>query len=187
RKPRRRNGAMAASTHFVNTLGARASPNGSALNWYAIPPNANLRYLRCLWWIGTWKYATFESIVINQSFGLINCTSLRGVFSTHGDTAHARQLATQPGRLCFELNLSGTNLLMVNESKPRSTPTPPREEDEIWGCPLMFLKKIGGCDYTVCIAGGVAQACLGTAPSGTGIRTYECGACENLLTVLDMI
>src|SRR4029434_4974545 len=79
RKPRRPNGAMAASTHFVNTLGARARPNGSALNWYAIPPNANLRYLRCLWWIGTWKYASFKSIVINQSFGLINCTSLRGV------------------------------------------------------------------------------------------------------------
>src|SRR4029434_2341149 len=31
---------------------------------------------------------------------------------------------------------------------------------------------------------GVAQACLGTV---TGVRTYECGACENLLTVLDMI
>src|SRR4029434_2379990 len=42
-------------------------------------------------------------------------------------------------------------------------------------------------DCTVCIAGGVAQACLGTAPSGTGVRTYDCGACENLLTVLDMI
>src|SRR4029434_7427936 len=109
------------------------------------------------------------------------------VFSTLGDTAHVRQLATQPARLCFELNFSGTNPLMVNESKPRSTPTPPREEDEIWGCPLMFLKKFGGCDCTVCIAGGVAQACLGTAPSGTGVRTYECGACENLLTVLDMI
>jgi len=76
---------------------------------------------------------------------------------------------------------------MVNESKPRSTPTPPREGDEIWGCPLMFLKKMWGCDCTVCIAGGVAQACLGTAPSGTGVRTYDCGACENLLTVLDMI
>src|SRR4029434_4199541 len=63
----------------VNTLGARDRPNGSALNWYAIPPNANLRYLRCLWWIETWKYASFKSIVINQSFGLINCTSLRGV------------------------------------------------------------------------------------------------------------
>src|SRR4029434_8612353 len=57
RKPRRRDGAMAASTHSVNTLGAKDRPNGSALNWYAIPPNANLRYLRCLWWIGTWKYA----------------------------------------------------------------------------------------------------------------------------------
>src|SRR4029434_3348133 len=109
------------------------------------------------------------------------------VFSTHGDTAHARQLATQPARLCFELNLSGTYPLMVNESKPRSTPTPPREGDEVWGCPLMFLKKCSGCDCTVCIAGRVAQACLGTAPSGTGVRTYDCGACENLLTVLDMI
>src|SRR4029434_10569916 len=79
RKPRRRNGAMAASTHFVKTLGARDRPNGSALNWYAIPPNANLRYLRCLWWIGTWTYASFKSIVINQLFGLMNCTSRRGV------------------------------------------------------------------------------------------------------------
>src|SRR4029434_7519693 len=79
RKPRSRNRAMAASMHFVNTLGARAKPNRSALNWYAIPPNANLRYLRYLWWIETWKYASFKSIVINQSFGLINCTSLRGV------------------------------------------------------------------------------------------------------------
>src|SRR4029434_8072659 len=76
---RRCNGAMAAFTHFVNTLGAKARPNGSALNWYAIPLNANLRYLRCLWWIGTWKYASFKSIVINQSFGLINGTSRRGV------------------------------------------------------------------------------------------------------------
>src|SRR4029434_1802186 len=109
------------------------------------------------------------------------------VFSTHGDTAHARQLSAQPGRLCSELNLSGTTPLMVNESKPRSTPTPPREGDEIWGCPLMFSKKMWGRDCTVCIAGGVAQACLGTAPSGTGVRTYDCGACENLLTVLDMI
>src|SRR4029434_1143306 len=47
-------------------------------------------------------------------------------------------------RLCFELNLSGTNPLMVNESKPRSTPNPHREGDEIWGCHLMFLKKLGG-------------------------------------------
>src|SRR4029434_5058733 len=53
--------------------------NGSALNWYAIPPNANLRYLRCLWWIGMWKYASFKSIVINQSFSLMNCTSRCGV------------------------------------------------------------------------------------------------------------
>src|SRR4029434_3341889 len=44
-----------------------------------------------------------------------------------------------------------------------------------------------GCDCTVCIAGGGTHACLGTAPSGTGVRTYDCGACENLLTVLDMI
>src|SRR4029434_9096106 len=98
-------------------LGARDRPNGSALYWYTIPPHANLRYLRCLGRLVRWKSASFKSIVINQSLGLINCTSLRGVFSTHGDTAHARQLATQPGRLCFELNLSGTNLLMVNESK----------------------------------------------------------------------
>src|SRR4029434_10382077 len=105
------------------------------------------------------------------------------LFSTHGDTAHAEQIDTQPARLCFELNLSGTNPLMVNESKRRSTPTPPREEDEIWGCPLMFSKKIWGRDCTVCIAGGVAQACLGTAPSGTGVETFECGACENLLTM----
>src|SRR4029434_4396153 len=66
-------------SQFPDTLGARAKPNGSALNWYAIPPNANLRYLRCLWWIGTWKYASFKSIVINQSFGLMNCTRRRGV------------------------------------------------------------------------------------------------------------
>src|SRR4029434_7857374 len=45
-----------------------------------------------------------------------------------------RMRANSPGRLCSELNLSGTNPLMVNESKPRSTPTPPREGDEIWGC-----------------------------------------------------
>src|SRR4029434_7741302 len=51
----------------------------------------------------------------------------------------------------------------------------------------MFLKKMWGCDCTVCIAGGGTHACLGTAPSGTGVRTYDCGACENLLTVLDMI
>src|SRR4029434_2539134 len=50
--------------------------------------------------------------------------------------------------------------------------------------PSYFLKKMWGCDCTVCIAGGVAQACLGTAPSGTGVRTYDCGACENLLTSL---
>src|SRR4029434_634981 len=78
-----------------------------------------------------------------------------------------RMRANSPGRLCSEFNLSGTNPLMVNESKPRSTHTPPREGDEIWDCTLMFLKKMGGCDCTVCIAGGVAQACLGTAPSGT--------------------
>src|SRR4029434_3274129 len=53
--------------------------------------------------------------------------------------------------------------------------------------PSWFRKKIWGCDCTVCIAGGVAQACLSTAPSGTEVRTYDCGACENLLTVLDMI
>src|SRR4029434_10082465 len=76
------------------------------------------------------------------------------VFSTHGDTAHARQLATQPGRLCFELNLLGTNPLMVNESKPRSTPTPPREEDEIWGCPLMFLQKFEGGAIALCASRG---------------------------------
>src|SRR4029434_8590792 len=53
--------------------------------------------------------------------------------------------------------------------------------------PSCFRKKNWGCDRTVCIAGGVAQACLGTAPSGAGVGTYECGACENLLTVLDMV
>ena len=44
-------------------------------------------------------------------------------------------------RLGFELNWSGTNPLMVNVPKPRSAPAPPREGDEIWGCPLMVLKK----------------------------------------------
>src|SRR4029434_10160884 len=61
------------------------------------------------------------------------------------------------------------------------------EGDEIWGCPLMVSKKKGGCECTVCTAGGVAQACRGTAPTGAGVETFECGACENLLTVLDMI
>src|SRR4029434_7458504 len=41
--------------------------------------NANFRYLRCLWWIGTWKYASFKSIVIHQSFGMMSGTSRRGV------------------------------------------------------------------------------------------------------------
>src|SRR4029434_3980061 len=121
---------------------------------------------------------------LNGVGGRANCSTYPFVIVL---STHARQLAAQPARLCFELNLSGTNPLMVNESKPRSASTPPREGDKIWGCPLMVLKKIGGCDCTVCIAGGVAQAVLRTAQSGTGVRTYESGACENLLTVLDMI
>src|SRR4029434_2500245 len=53
--------------------------------------------------------------------------------------------------------------------------------------PSWFRKKKGGGECTVCTAGGVAQACRGTAPTGAGVETFECGACENLLTVLDMI
>src|SRR4029434_3991284 len=71
---------MAASTHFVNTLGARTRPNGSAVNWYAFLPNANLRYLRCLWWIRMWKYASFKSIVIVVS--ILNRSGMNALFNT---------------------------------------------------------------------------------------------------------
>src|SRR4029434_3169555 len=57
----------AASTHMVNILDTRDRQNWRALNWYAIPPNANLRYFRCLWWIGMWKYASFKSIEIGRA------------------------------------------------------------------------------------------------------------------------
>src|SRR4029434_6992038 len=93
---------------------------------------------------------------LNGGGGRANCSTYPFVIvlSTHGDTAHARQLAAQPARMGFELNWLGTNPLMVNESKPRSAPAPPREGDEIWGCPLMVSKK----KCTLCTAGGVAQA-----------------------------
>src|SRR4029434_4724916 len=78
----------------------------------------------------------------NGGGGRANCSTYPFVIvlSTHGDTAHARQLAAQPARLGFELKRSGTNPLMVNESKPRSAPAPPREGDEIWGCPLQKME-----------------------------------------------
>src|SRR4029434_1558130 len=49
--------------------------------------------------------------------GRANCSTYPFliVLSTHGGPAHARQLATQPARLGFELNWSGTNPLMVND------------------------------------------------------------------------
>src|SRR4029434_2121447 len=95
---------------------------------------------------------------LNGGGGRANCSTYPFVIvlSTHGETVHARQLAAQPARLCFELNWSGTNPLMVNESKPRPAPTPPRAGDEIWSCSSMFSEKNWGRDCTVCIAGGVA-------------------------------
>ena len=59
-------GASAALMHLVKTRGARERPNGSTLNWKALPSNAKRRY--CLWGsaIGTWKYASFKSMDVNQ-------------------------------------------------------------------------------------------------------------------------
>ncbi len=64
-------GESAASTHFENVRGAKASPNGRTEYWYAVPSKANLR--NRLWcgaiWMG--KYASFKSTDTNQSPGRI--------------------------------------------------------------------------------------------------------------------
>src|SRR4029434_515310 len=49
--------------------------------------------------------------------------------------------------------------------------------------PHVFEKKCGGA-IAPCASRGELHK---HAPSGTGVRTHDCDACENLLTVLDMI
>ena len=99
---------------------------------------------------------------LDHSGGRANCSTYPFVIvlSTHGEPTHARQLAAQPARLGFELNRSGTNLLMVNESKPRSAPAPPREGGEIWGCPLMVFKKKWGV-IALCASRGESHKHVG--------------------------
>ncbi len=62
-------GESAASTHFENVRGAKASPNGRTEYWYAVFSKANLRNRLWCGAIWMWKYASFKSTDANQSRG----------------------------------------------------------------------------------------------------------------------
>ncbi len=69
-------GARAASMHLVKVRGERARPNGRTRYWNASPPKTNLRNFLWEGMMETWKYASFRSIVTNQSSDLIWLTMI---------------------------------------------------------------------------------------------------------------
>ena len=73
RIPLRRNGSRAASTHLEKVRGASAYPNGRRVYSYFFPSKAKRRNLLCFGLIGTWKYASFRSMLIPKSF---RCTQV---------------------------------------------------------------------------------------------------------------
>ncbi len=62
--------------HLVKVRGERARPNGRTRYWNVLLPKANLRNFLWEGMMETWKYASFRSIVTNQSSYLIWLTMI---------------------------------------------------------------------------------------------------------------
>lgn len=96
--PWSRRGARVASMHLVKVHGDKARSKERTQKWYASAPKANLRNILCSGKISMWKYASFRSIVTNQSLDWICGTMSLTVCNLASFCFYVRRVLFKPCR-----------------------------------------------------------------------------------------